>query len=161
MSREARWVHGNTVVPEVAGPGPFANVDGVAWTDVVGLPRGWGKAWRGRANTFNFFHVSIPTPTFIGTVRPQLDKVYVFFDAVAPARVENIHVWDGPNRIWVRDGLAVSGNRLGGVQWDQNAWDIANNPQLNYGVGISIGVRFVGADANVTFSTAGADFLVP
>jgi hypothetical protein len=161
MTREARWVHGNTMVPEVAGPGRFANVDGVAWTDVVGLPRGWGKAWRGRANTFNFFHVSIPAPTTIGTVRPQLDKVYVFFDIGTTARVENIHVWDGPNRIFVRDGLAVTGNRISSIQWESNAWDIPNNPPVWYGLGISVGVRFPGVDANVTFSTAGADFLVP
>jgi hypothetical protein len=85
----------------------------------------------------------------------------VFFDAVAPARVENIRVWDGPNSIWVKDGLAISGNHLASVQWDQNTWDIGNNPQVNYGIGISIGVRFAGADANIAFSTAGADFLVP
>jgi hypothetical protein len=161
MSREARWIHGNTIVPEVSGSGVFANVGGVAWTDVVGYPRGWGKTWRGKTNTFNFFHVTVPTPAIIGVVRPQLDRVYVFFEAVAPARVENIHVWDGPYRIWVRDGLAISGNFLGSVQWDQNTWDIGHNPQVNYGIGISIGVRFVGAEANVTFSTAGADFLVP
>jgi hypothetical protein len=47
----------------------------MAWTHIVGYPRGWGKTWRGRANTFNFFHVSVPTPAFIGTVRPQLDRV--------------------------------------------------------------------------------------
>jgi hypothetical protein len=153
-------VHGNTMVPERTGSGYFANVDGVAWTDVVGFPRGWGKTWRGRTNIHNWFHVTIPAPVWIGPVRPQLDRVYVFFDAVAPARVENVHVWDGPNRIWVRDALAISGNRLGGVQWDLNTWDIGN-PQVNYGICISIGVRFAGAEANVTFSTAGADFLVP
>jgi hypothetical protein len=116
------------VVPEESGSELSASVDGVEYANVVRYLPSWGKTWRGKANTFNFFHVSIPTPTFIGTVRPQLDKVYVFFEAVSPARVENIHVWEGPNRIWVRDGLTVSGNRLGGVQWDQNAWDIGNNP---------------------------------
>ena len=58
-------------------------------------------------------------------------------------------------------GLAISGNHLGSVQLDQNTWDIANNPQVNFGIGISIGVRFAGADANIAFSTAGGDFLVP
>ncbi len=50
-------------------------------SDVVGLRRGWGVTFLGKAGTFNWFHASIPTPTFAEGVEARLERVFVFFDA--------------------------------------------------------------------------------
>jgi hypothetical protein len=40
-------------------------VGGVPWSDVAGLRRGWATTFRGKAQTDNWFHFSIPTPQYL------------------------------------------------------------------------------------------------
>ena len=52
----AFFTHGINVAAETAGgsgvtsPGPLTTVSGIPWTDVLGLPQGFGKTFRGKAN---------------------------------------------------------------------------------------------------------------
>jgi hypothetical protein len=157
MPFHASWVHGNIAVPEIPGPDRFANVDGFGWTDLVGLHRGWGSIFRGKAGTSNVFHFCIPTPVIIGDAPVRLDKAFAFFNVQTPAHVVFFHVWDGPDRRFHREGLTVTGDHSRDIEWNLNAFEIPDKPLIRWGVGISVGVVFEG-EASITFTTAGADF---
>jgi hypothetical protein len=160
MPLEARWVHGNVFVPERIDDGFLARVGGIAWTDRVGLPRGWGRTYRGQNDRDNWFHAMIPTPPIDDGVRVRASVAFVLFDAEPDAEVQNVHVWDGVNLIFRNDNLRVSGNRCSSIQIGLNGFDIPNDPLVQWGVGISVRVRF-NEEANITFCSAGVDFLSP
>src|SRR5262245_2648182 len=52
-------VHGNAI-SFAESPSQCEQVDGVAWSDIVGLRRGWGTTFRGRAGQFVWFHYALP-----------------------------------------------------------------------------------------------------
>jgi hypothetical protein len=165
MALHASWVHGTAFQPAERPAGRLANVDGVAWTDVVGLREGSGSTWHGQASRANWFHVSIPTPVIVDGVRIRLVKVFVMFRCGDPdariatsagANITDIHVWDGPNRIRTFSGFNLFGDHQ--TRFDSSTMHALPTPQeLYFGLGISVRVRFSAAHT-VTFTAAGADF---
>ncbi len=162
MALEARWVPGYVAQPQVVGgggfpfPGPLLNVNGVPWSDVVGLREGFGVTFRGKGGSFNWFHFAIPTPVITDDARVRLQRVFVLYAIDTWALIRSVHVWDGPRRIQAIDNLANTGDH----QWwldGQNTFAV-NNVTIWLGVGISVGIQF-GSDANVKFTSAGADFV--
>lgn len=85
------------------------------------------------------------------------DSVMLRFRAGSDAAsVTNVHVYDGERILARHDGLDLSPSSFG-----FSRFDVAGKPDVLWGVGISVGVRFSGAnDAQNTleFSSAGCDF---
>jgi hypothetical protein len=148
----AVWVHGTAF--EVEDP-----------STLVGISRrGFGTLFRGKAASFNWFHISIPTPVIIDDVRPTLEKVFVFYKTNG-ADIRNVHIYDGPRKIKSFDDLRLQGDRIGGLT-PANSWSLVPPATILFGLGISLGVQFhVGIDSavqtEIIFSTAGADFRLP
>ncbi len=113
---------------------------------VVGLP-----------NTTNWFHFGIPTKVIVNDKRQMLDSVMLRFRAAsAGAAVTNVHVYDGENRIATHDGLNLSPGAFG-----LERFNVTGKPDVLWGIGISVGVRFSGttdAQNTLEFSAAGGDF---
>jgi hypothetical protein len=157
------FIHGNAIVAEYVGgssitsPGPLNTVAGVYWTDVVGLPQGWGKTYRGKAGEAVWFHAVVPTPTMVSSVRVQLDQVYVFFNAREGCSLVDLHAWDGIDNILQIGNLSVTGDQSRNPTTGVNAFPILHT--MNFGLNISLHVRF-NNEADITFFSAGADFLV-
>ena len=165
MPKQASWIHGNAIVAEhlsqrLVEVTHHASPSGpVTDSDVVGLRRGWGVTFVGKAETSNWFHAPIPTPTFVDDAQVHLDRVFVFFDAKREEVFVNaVHVWDGPNRIEQFVGLSVSGNHSKTIRDGSNSFDVVRSPRVHFGIGISVLVRFRQSEA-ITFTTAGADFI--
>lgn len=168
MALQAMWVHGCTALPERTqgpspGTGPLIDVNGVNWTAIVGFPQGGGKSFRGRDNQSNWFHFCIPTPVILNDARAKLQKVFVLFNADSVVSVTDVHVWDGPRQIYASNmPSGVSGRHDGSagfsdLQPNITSWDIPDQPEVLFGVVISVRVQFTD-EGNITFTAAGADF---
>jgi hypothetical protein len=189
MALHASWVHGNAVRSEWVHDN-LQNVSGgrwdqtggdVPWSDVNGLPRGWGTTFRGRRaftgglggtttgpfdveNPFKYsqkgywFHFAIPTPVVVAGGRATLEKVFVLWSSTEGVAPWAIHVWDGAERL---PAIEVRAGRGGTSHSDElspvTAFAVQPPRPVKYGIGISIAVGFE-ADGDITFHAAGADF---
>jgi len=111
----------------------------------------------GNPGTTNWLHFGIPTPVIVNDNRLAIDSALVRFRAnSAQTAVTNVHVFDGENRISAHDGLSLSP-----PNWEMRRFGVVNRPEILWGVGVTLGVRFSGAtDAQNTLeiSSAGVDF---
>jgi len=105
----ATTINGNAVVAQHPAGGALRDVDGRAYTAVVGHRLGWGATYEGTGDfhlSDTWFHIPIPTLnvlTLPGVPLPSsgrifLDNFFVLFEAVN-CRVAGIHAWDN------RDGF--------------------------------------------------------
>lgn len=156
MARQAMWVPGYVAQVEIPGSTRLRQVNGVPWSDLTGLRYGFGTVFRGVGGQGNWFHFAIPSPVITDDKRVRLDRVFVLFNAEAGARVESAHIWDGPNNVRRYDGLSVTGTHGSAID-GSNTW-LGGGGAVLWGIGISLFVRFTN-DANIHFTTAGADFL--
>jgi hypothetical protein len=173
------FIHGNAIVAErvgggaVASPGPLTNVQQVPWSDVVGLPQGWGKTYRGRSDQLDWFHAAIPTPgfTFPTTANPDggstylvagLQRAFIFFNATDGCFISDIHFWDGIDVIQLLQSQHISGNHPREEEGVNtfNPRDSSGVHSMAAGLGISVGVHFA-READITFFSAGAEFGLP
>jgi hypothetical protein len=146
------FVHGNAVTcaespggGNVSSPGDLETVNGIGWTDLVGLRQGWGTTFRGKAGKTIWFHIPFPTPTIVNNVQSMLSRLDVLFDINGQATVESVHLWGSvSNRWFARDNLGLHTNAR---------FDFSPPGALNGAIGISVGVRFQAA-ANITFRGA-------
>ena len=145
--------HGVQFVPEKPGPGRFENIDGIHWTDVVGYRRGWGVRYRGKASSDNWFHCAIPTLELHQHSSGRLGEIQVEFETSGTAMVDRVHVWSGGNRIFVRDGLALTGK--------QSFGDPLLDLPLNGGINVCVHVIFGSATSEILFTRAYARFVTP
>ena len=111
----------------------------------------------GTPNTDNWFHFAIPTTVIVNEDRLRVNSVMLRFRTGSnSAFVHAVHIYDGENRIASHDGL-----RLSPRDWSFQRFDVPVHPEILWGLGISIGVRFEGtqpADNRMEFSSAGCDF---
>jgi hypothetical protein len=173
MTLQAMWVHGNTIVPErtikaepVGTDGPLTDIPGVPGSGMLGFRRGGGATFRGKDNHDNWFHFSIPTPVIHEGVRARLLKVFVLFNSDPTVSVTDVHVWDGiRERIFEREmptgvtGRHDGADGLSDLAEDFTQWTLPDQPQIYWGVGISVRVFFAD-EGQITFTSAGADFEV-
>ena len=194
MALQAMWVHGTSFRSEWVGDNllkvPGTRHDGsngdVNWSDVNGLPRGWGATFRGRRSLFAgfvgaihtgppdvadpfryslkgyWFHVPIPTPVIRDGRRSTLLRVFVLWEATGGVSPAVLHVWDGPIRIEMFPFTHGATGRCGhnGVADLVDGVTRFNLPaarEVLFGLALSVGVYFQ-EDGNITFCTAGADF---
>lgn len=146
MAVQAMWAHGHMLQIEFA--------------DRIQSARRFGSSIsiEGRQNTENWFHFAIPTPVIINDRRLRVGAVLLRFRTSSDnAYVHAVHIYDGEGRIVGQDNL-----RLSPRAWNLQRVDVPNDPEVRWGLGISIGVRFQGAnpaDNRVEFSSAGGEFL--
>jgi hypothetical protein len=169
MAMETYFIHGNAVIPEQAGggninsPGPLNSVGSIPWTDVLGLPQGPGRSYRGKEGQHVWFHAAVPTPVLTQSVRTELQDVFVLFRADAGCSLESVHVFDGPDRIAPMDGFNSQGDHLRSTIPGQNAF-APREPDgialhvMRFGLGISMLIRF-DREASILFASAGANFI--
>lgn len=147
MAIEARWTHGHNMQIEFQDRITSAIRVGSCISVV------------GRQNTENWFHFAIPTTVIINDRRLRTGSVLLRFRASSDnAFVHAVHIYDGESRIAAHDNL-----RLSPRAWSLQPFDVPNDPEIRWGLGISIGVRFQGANPNdnrIEFSSAGCDFIL-
>lgn len=146
MLEKAMWAHGHSMIIE--------------------RPQDLVSTWRagffirvvGRRGSTNWFHFPIPTPVIVNDNRLRIDSAMLRFRSLSTsAEVTNVHVFDGENRIFARDGMLFSPTGFG-----LERFELRNKPEVHWGVGVTVGVRFNGANDNqntMEFAAAGVDFL--
>ena len=143
---QAMWAHGHGMAVEVPG----------------NLKSEWRAGFFirvvGKPNTTNWFHFAIPTAVIVNDNRLRIDSALLRYRCgSALADITNLHVFDGENRVFAADNLNLSPTAL-----TVTRWTLPNKPDVFWGVGVTVGVRFGGAnDAQNTmeFAAAGVDFL--
>lgn len=194
MALNAMWVHGNTVRSEfvhdnllqVSGTYWNGSNRNIPWSDVNGLPRGWGTTFRCKSSETGglgghtvgpldvndpfrytlkgyWFHYSIPTPVIHAGRRSQLLRVFSLYDASPGIHIWCIHVWDGPNRIAALPStsrpasLPTGRGGPGDLIEGVNMFTLPAPVSVNFSIGISMAVGFPN-DGEITFVAGGADF---
>lgn len=154
------WTHGTVVNAEY--PQRLESIPGVGR---YAYRRGWGTYFRQRPNSDNWFHFPITSPITLDDVRPLLVKVFVLYNA-QNVQVTNIHIWDGRRLVKEFNDLSLTGDHSGDID-SSNSWTIDPPAQIAFGLGISVGARFLPGDldmpqaSEILFTTAGGDFRIP
>lgn len=157
MALHAMWVHGHSATLELnrRGRGSGEDVNGVRWTSIEGLRVGWGVIYRGQDNSSYWMHFAIPTPVIHANTRARMVRAMLLYTTERGVTLNAVHVWDGPNRVFTRDGIAVGGTNTA-LQDDKTRFELPRN-QVFWGMGISALFNFADP-GNVTLHTAGIDF---
>lgn len=174
MALQAMWVHGNSASIELTtrgrGPGEdittattSGSVTGTIgsivgtrqWTGIVGLRTGSGVQYRCQDNSDYWFHFAIPTAVIDDGVRARLRRVMVLFTAGTGVSLSSVHVWDGPHRVFTRDGLAIGGSNVSLVD-GRNSFAIPDR-EVSWGIGVSVQFHFADV-GDVVLHAAGVDF---
>lgn len=141
---QASWTHGTSI--QVERPADMESVTRMGfYTRLVG-----------KANSTNWLHFAIPTPVIVNNDRKVLGPCMLRFrTAGANAVVRDVHIYDGEVRVAAHDSVNLSGDQ------PFTRFGVAHRPEVLWGAGISIGVRFgAGSAASRTmdFISAGCDF---
>lgn len=144
--KEAMWVHGTSL--DIEFPDSIESVWRAGFfTRIVGKP-----------NTTNWLQFHIPTPVIVKDKRLVADSAMLRYRSGSPAAaVHAVHVYDGESRIAAHDGL--NRHPSGGFAFER--FDVRGKPDVSWGTGISVGVRFGGGTAEqrtIEFASAGIDF---
>ena len=141
---EASWQHGTAVTVELPN-----NMESVRrfgfFTRLVGKP-----------NTVNWFHFALPTPVIVNNDRKVIGPCMLRFQTGGVnAVVRDVHIYDGEVRVAAHDGINLSGAQ------PFTRFGVAHAPEVLWGVGISIGVKYGGGTAaqrTIDLISAGCDF---
>src|SRR5215510_2042719 len=171
MATLRSFVHGNAFVAEKVGEssGPLAVIhdsidESVPLSDVVGMPQGWGRTYRGKTGQANWFHVAIPTHSFafISEQKLELKKIFLLFDAMDDCYIDQVHVWDGGELMFVIAFVKITGDHrrifepdINSFELDRYRYKTEGTKDVKTGVGISVHVNFP-REANIVFYSAGA-----
>ncbi len=157
MSLLAMWVHGHSATIELNGRGRGGGEDisSIQWSSIVGLRRGNGVEYRCQDDSDYWFHFAVPTPVIHHDVRARLRRVGVLFTCGTGVTLSSVHVWDGPNQVFTRNGLAIGGSNLSLVN-EANSFALPDHA-VSWGIGISMLFHFADP-GSVTLHTAGIDF---
>ena len=149
MSNDSIWTHAHSITSQDPG-----------WTltrfgsSVIITPSPAADS----AGVQNWVHFPVPTQIVIGSKRVQAVAAHLRFGVGAQATILAINIWDGDRRIAVIDNLNIGTNPT-----KTYTWNISNSEEINYGVEISVAIRFKTVDpsvASVGFVGAGIDFAV-
>ncbi|HZC44541.1 MAG TPA: hypothetical protein VE195_10225 [Acidobacteriaceae bacterium] len=167
MALFASWSPGTAFMP-AEFPSDMVQVNGVGWSDVLGLRQSGGTTFQGKVGTSNWFHVPIATPVIINDVRVKLQQVFVMFQCGSVAAVTNnnallagcnvtdVHVWDGPNRIHMFGPFNLFGEHRFRFA-TSNVFKLPTPLDIFFGLELAVHVSF-SQNESVTFASAGADF---
>ncbi len=138
----AMWIHGHSMQIEYP-----ANINST-WR------AGFYIRVEGKKNTTNWFHFAIPTPVIVDNRRLRAESVMLLFKTSPNAIVNEVHIFDGDTVISSHKNLNLAGN-IG-----PKRFMIEKRPEVKWGIGISIGVRFGSSSGSrrMEFISAGCDF---
>lgn len=165
MLKHASWVHGNAVALEDP-------------TNIILRHFGWGTEMQfllssGAAPTGTWGHIPIPTPVIVNDVRLKVQKFFLLFKTGQHAAIDNIHIYDGPKKIFSLDvvpGSNISARRTGDHSRaidPQNTFTLPTPHEPEFGMSISFSFRPVAVNTSLRpvdpegklmITTAGADF---
>jgi hypothetical protein len=181
MATQAIWVHGN--VARVRWPGGKGDpawgthtdnhaMNGVfdpdlgamvEWTDVVGYPTEAGMTFNGRRDNTQMFMAPVPTPCWRSdTGRASLGMVGFTFVSNDAVTITKAQVFDGHQHLLDLPIEAISGPHQTLVE-NVNRFDLAQPPQVNFGICVCFTVSFHAPSDNantITFNAIGCDFNV-
>jgi Astacin (Peptidase family M12A) len=140
---QAMWIHGTSLKVE--------------YPDLI--ERTWNAGFyteiEGKPNTENWFHFAIPSKVIVNDQRLRIGSVMLLSETLSDdAVIRDVHIYDGPNKIAEHNGVDLSGN-IG-----FSRFDAPTVPFVQWGVGISVGVRFGETGSRIMrFKSAGCDFI--
>ena len=137
----AAWLHGHAL--EVEFPDRLTR----QWR------AGFYQRLEGAAGSENWCHLAIPTPVVVFDRRLKVDSV-MRYRAAGGALVHAVHVFDGETRIADHSGLSNHPE-----DWAFERHPVAGAPDVRWGLGISVGVRFPRPGGRLEFAAAGCDFV--
>ena len=165
MIKHASWAHGNAVVAELP-------------SGLIIRHWGWGTQMQftfaqNQSPPAAWCHIPIPTPVIVNDVRLKVQTPFLLFKAGQHAAIDNVHIFDGPNRIHTWNtvvGNNAAGRRSGdhsrGID-SVNTLTLPNPHSVIFGM--SIAFTFVPValttssppvdpEGTLLITTAGADF---
>jgi len=167
MALYASWSPGIAFMP-AEFPSDMVQVNGVGWSDVLGLRQSGGATFKGKVGSSNWFHVPIATPVIVADTRAKLVQVFVMFQSgsqaavnannadLAGCNVTRVDVWDGPNRIRRFGPFNLFGEHRFRLA-TSNTFKLPTPIDIFWGIELAVQVSF-SADESITFASAGADF---
>ena len=145
-SKFVSWVHGSSMqieypnrITSVRHTGPFVRIEGAAGQNT-------------------WVHLPVPTPTVVDGNNMRVGAALVSFRARANAKVHEVIVYDGDQRIAEHSGLDLRDDHL------DARFDVPGNPEAGRGINITLGVSFAASapDARsmqIEIIGAGIEFL--
>lgn len=150
----ASWVHGHA--GRIEHPDRLARI----------VRFGWALEITGRERQETWIHYSIPTPVIVQDRRLLANAVLIRYRVPSPgdSTILSVHIYDGERNL-----LASDTARLRASEWEMARINVPGNPAVQWGIGLSLGVRFARrsatADATRAFhihiAAVGCDFAAP
>ena len=123
-SKFTSWVHGSSMqieypnrVTSVRHTGPFVRIEGAEGQNT-------------------WVHFPIPTPAVVNGARMKVGTALLSFRTRANATVNEVIVYDGDKRIAEHMDINLKDEHL------DARFDVPGNPEVNYGINITLGVTF-------------------
>ena len=130
-SKFTSWVHGSSMpieypnrVTSVRHTGPFVRIEGAEGQNT-------------------WVHFPIPTPAVVNGTRMKVGTALLSFRTRANATVNEVIVYDGDKRIAEHMDINLKDEHL------DARFDVPGNPEVNYGINITLGVTFGSKAADV------------
>ena len=112
---------------------------------------GWGLDLEQKSGTFNWVHMTVPSP---GTPYGARYLIIRFYTGSADAYVSEVHVYDGEKKVKEFKGLKISNG------WKDKKFDLGS--KLSFKRGMSVSIRIAAGVESMShrfiFSGAGANF---
>jgi len=141
--KQACWIHGTSL-----------HLENPSWSNLA-VRQGFFTTLRPSNESISgWVHFAIPTPDIINDARSKAHTAYIRFTTGTQASIEAIHIFDGEKKIHEHNGLTLRGT----LKVAQEV--ITGTPEVHWGTGISILVKFEdrSADAWIQLIGAGIDF---
>lgn len=130
-SKFTSWVHGSSMqieypnrVTSVRHTGPFVRIEGAEGQNT-------------------WVHFPIPTPAVVNGTRMKVGAALLSFRTRANATVNEVIVYDGDKRIAEHMDINLKDEHL------DARFEVPGNPEVNYGINITLGVTFGSKAADV------------
>ena len=151
MSLNSFWAHGVSIVPEFTKE--FTNTDNGLYMRRAG----WGTLIKQKGGSGNWFHIPIPSPSFLDTERTYLNGAWLRFKINTQAVIKNIHVRQNIRnsempRLFRKDDYTIAG------QDTTHYVNFGRRINCHGPIVISIYIWFENDDGELLFTGAGACF---
>lgn len=123
----AMWTHGHAI--RIEHPDRLSSV----WR------AGFFVRLIGKPTQNVWVHYAIPTPVIVTDNRLSADSVMIRYRTVPEndAWIDAVHAYDGERKIASHDDLSQQS-----ADWSFSRYGIPNTPEVRWGIGISINIRF-------------------
>lgn len=145
--REASWMHAHDA--SIEHPDRLESI----WR------AGFYIRLNGKPAESTWLHFAVPTPVVVDDERLRAGSVMLRYRTGTGAHIEAVHTYDGEHRVAVHGGLEGAS-----ADWRFQRLDLAGQPAVRWGLGVSIEVVFsdeaTTSDArSIEISSVGCDFL--